>query len=298
MIDAYDPAQAAMDCDFVQAAYDMFASDESDLTPDPSGHIPPGWSFVAWIKMSDFCLWMHTPRFYGFIARCDADSDAHIIALRGTKDWMEWYDDFSVFKVPFAQAPDAGRVSHGFDSIYTTLHVHRPPIGHEVAVRMGSRPSVILPGTFGEQVAQILRERPAKAGSKGPSLVVTGHSLGAALSTLFVMEHFRKPNPAVHRFCSIASPRVGDGRFVAVFNALKITSWRIFNKQDIVPQMPLAMLGFEHVNEPHEYDSHGKVRWSPVCWHAIDTYIALIRDRPVTGTCALTAEHRALLQQQ
>jgi hypothetical protein len=37
---------------------------------------------------------------------------------------------------------------------------------------------------------------------------------------------------------SFASPKVGDQTFVGAFNQLGLTSWRVVNKQDIVPHLP------------------------------------------------------------
>ena len=110
----------------------------------------------------------------------------------------------------------------------------------------------------------------------GTSVEITGHSLGAALATLYTMENARTNNITNPALCTFASPAVGDADFVSAFNALGLTSWRIVNQPDIVPKLPPASLGFAHVNTLQQYSSVGKVKSSATCWHALATYLSLI----------------------
>jgi len=88
----------------------------------------------------------------------------------------------------------------------------------------------------------------------------------------------------------IGSPRVGDSTFVASFNNLGLTSWRIANVPDIVPYLPPAFLDFAHIDVLQSFSSIGKVRSSPYCWHSLATYLSLIDTsaRP-SPDCLLTA---------
>lgn len=287
---------------FVIDAYSMYDADNTNLTPVPI--TPRGWELVAWIQMSDFVLGNKQPKFYGYIARSGASPDAHVIAIRGTEGWVEWYDDFSIFKVPFAQVPNAGRVSHGFDTIYSTLKV----VPHPQAV-FGAKGLTIAPdgrslqGSFGEQVAQIIDARPRSLTpgviAPAPSVIVTGHSLGAALCTLYAIEHVAKKQSGLPMVCTFASPRVGDANFVKAFNVFGLTSWRIVNAPDIVPNTPPDILGYAHVDVESLFDSKNLVRWSPSCWHAMTTYLALLDNKlmPDPG-CALGTKEIDLLAQQ
>src|SRR5215472_14011749 len=235
MSSPFDPQTAASDGHFILAAYAMYAVNNDDLTPNYAQFMPDGWDLVAWIEMSDFILGQRAPRFYGFIARNRADTDAHVIALRGTEGWLEWYDDFSIFKVPFAQVKDCGLVAHGFDEIYQTLHVRRPPKVGEAPDAVGSNQSVRVGGSFADQVESVASDRPPRPATPGapsaPSFAVTGHSLGAALCTLYAMEHARRQKPGSLRLSTFASPRVGDANFASIFNGLGLTSWRVVNAQ-------------------------------------------------------------------
>ena len=114
--------------------------------------------------------------------------------------------------------------------------------------------------------------RPTSTGS----IEITGHSLGAALATLYTLENAltdKIPNPGL---CTFASPFVGDSTFAGAFNGLGLTSWRIVNSPDIVPNLPPEILGFTHINTLQLYNSSGNVQPSLSCWHALATYLSLI----------------------
>jgi hypothetical protein len=55
-----------------------------------------------------------------------------------------------------------------------------------------------------------------------------------------------------------------------------LTSWRIVNAPDIVPNLPPEILGFTHINTLQLYNSSGNVQPSLSCWHALATYLSLI----------------------
>lgn len=124
--------------------------------------------------------------------------------------------------------------------------------------------------------------------------VVTGHSLGAALSTLFVIENKEKQKFDIATSCTFASPRVGNVQFGIAFNELPITSGRIVNSYDIVPRLPFripGILDFEHGNTEYRYSSGGEVKFSPVCWHEMQTYLHLLDpEQPLDATCAVPLE--------
>ncbi|HET9342907.1 MAG TPA: lipase family protein [Candidatus Eremiobacteraceae bacterium] len=296
-----DPAAAVRYGEFVIDAYAMYQGNQSSLTPAPI--VPAGWALVAWIQMSDFVLFNSTPKFYGYIARNANSPDQHLIVIRGTVGWVEWIDDCSILKVPFAQAPGAGRVAYGFDKIYSTMNV--VPKTSTLAKTLAVSPSQTLTGSFGEQVDQLVAARPRSAAlppdavEPPPSLVVTGHSLGAALCTLYVMEHAAKKQAGAPTICTFASPRVGDSVFVAAFNALALTSWRIVNVQDLVPGLPPPLLGYAHVDCETAKDSNGLVQWTPTCWHVMETYLALLDGSLKPGSdCALSAQDLASVRSQ
>jgi len=287
-----DKQEAVLYGKFVNAAYAMFKGPRkgTPLQPEPEpADIPEPYELVAWINMSDyFFWWREKPKFYGFIARHREQKHNFVLVIRGTKGWVEWLDDFMARLVPFRQVPNAGRVENGFEVIYSTLKVvHRYGAAEAGSIAKAAPTSAPAPKqiekTFGEQLEDLADslEEPAVQEqirmAKGPrprrSFAVTGHSLGSALATLFVMKN--KDRFDITTICTFASPRVGDTQFAQQFNLLPLTSWRIVNCQDIVPKLPLRLpfFDYQHVATPYEFSSAGVVKWGPACWHSMSTYL-------------------------
>jgi Lipase (class 3) len=262
---------------FVKAAYSMY--DPATLTPAPSVDFPAGYQLTAWINMRDFILGSTDPVFYGFIARSMTDASQFVLAIRGTLNGVEWWDDVNAaIKTPF-KVPGCGSVGAGFARIYNTLEVIERPTG--AATAPAAAQSLRSIGGFCQQVAALVRRHSAATvratgRDTSGSIEITGHSLGAALATLYTLENAlteKIPNPGL---CTFASPFVGDSTFASAFNGLGLTSWRIVNASDIVPKLPPEILGFAHINTLQLYNSSGNVQPSLTCWHALATYLSLI----------------------
>ncbi len=103
---------------------------------------------------------------------------------------------------------------------------------------------------------------------------VTGHSLGAALATLYVATNASDRQLHVSRVYTFASPLVGDTEFVATFDRLDVESWRIADPYDVVTVLPL--LGFRHVNNLVEANPGDRVNRTVECLHSMDTYLYLV----------------------
>lgn len=286
MSQLFDNSIASFYGQFVQAAYAMFKNPQSadPLRPEPSG-IPATHELGAWILMSDFILDVAEPKFYGIVAHGVNDPNSRIIAIRGTEGAIEWLDDAAAIPVPFRQVPSAGRVAQGFDKIYSTLKVVKRRLHSEPVPAEGAAPETFS-GSFAEQLEQLAISREAKRGQAPPSAegrprpqrptIVAGHSLGAALATLFVMENDSKRKFDIATLCTFASPRVGNMEFVHLFNQLPITSWRIVNTRDIVPKLPPhipIVLDYGHVNDEHAFNSSDFAKNNLLCWHAMETYL-------------------------
>jgi predicted lipase len=285
---------------FVQAAYTMFRNPNQDpLRPEPAG-IPQGWELGAWIHMSDFLLTFEKPEFYGIVCRKIDDPNTRIIAIRGTEGAVEWIDDASALLKHFRQVPDAGCVATGFDRIYSSLKVvkrrlaeDREPVAETPAT------SETFAGSFADQLDQLavsreiargVRRTEAEARPLRP-MVVAGHSLGAALTTLFVMENDSKHKFDITTCCTFASPRVGDLDFARAFDRLRIDSWRIVNTLDVVPKLPPhlpLLLEYDHVDTAYPFTSSTFAKNSLVCWHAMETYLhSLDATYPLRQDCQL-----------
>lgn len=86
------------------------------------------------------------------------------------------------------------------------------------------------------------------------TVIVTGHSAGAAVGTLWVAHRLEQGDK--HHFVvdTFGSPRVGDPTFAAAFTKAtadrKIPVTRFHNGDDPVPTQPLEALGYAHVGTP------------------------------------------------
>jgi hypothetical protein len=289
----FNPIAAAFYGQFLEAAYTMYAADPNNITPAQSSDFPPGYQLSAWVQMQDFILGSTIPKFYGFIAQNTDDPNQFILAIRGTSNGMEWWDDANaILKVPFSD-PASGSVAYGFARIYNTLKV--------VECRTSATAAAFVPqtmtsvGGFSRQVSALVRRRAAataQAAGVAPSasIAISGHSLGAALATLYALDNARNDQTPAPLLCTFASPRVGDSTFASAFNGLGLASWRLVNSPDVVPHFPPEFLGFSHVNALQLFNSSGKVKSSPSCWHSLATYLSLIDTQlqPAAG-CRPTA---------
>ena len=293
---SFDPGKAAYYGQFVAAAYDMYAANNNDLQPAPK-NIPPGWELSAWINMSDFLFHISEPKFYGIVAHEIVNPDHRIIAIRGTEGIVEWLDDAaSIMMVPFREVPSAGRVAFGFDNIYSTIKI--VPVAHP-ASGLSAAATPELTGSFADQLEQLALRREAERGvahqfaegstRRARPTVVTGHSLGSALATLFVLENSVKHKFDISLCTTLASPKVGNLEFKHLFDALPLTSWRIVNICDVVPKLPPTLpfiLDYEHVAEAYPFDSRPFAKKNLGCYHSIDTYLHWLNSSlPLAAEC-------------
>jgi C1A family cysteine protease/GH25 family lysozyme M1 (1,4-beta-N-acetylmuramidase) len=292
----FDPKAASSYGQFVQAAYTMYSADPNNLQPKPSTDFPAGFRMAAWVQMNDFLLSSTGPQFYGFVAQSAQNANQFIVAIRGTSDLEEWWDDLNALgKTPF-RVPNCGMVADGFARIYDTLQVVECPPAGAAAAAPRLTPPV---GSFAQQVTALVRRRQTQGATRpmggnpfaqSASVEITGHSLGAALATLYAMENAHTGQIASPMLCTFASPLVGDATFASAFNVLNLTSWRVDNAPDLVTMLPPPQLGFVHVNTAVPVNSALKVWPNPGCWHSLATYLSLIdpTKQPDTG-CRLPA---------
>jgi hypothetical protein len=288
-------AQAVTLGKLVNVAYTMYRSATSNPLPTPPSPVMAGFEFVAWVQMKDFIFSGTDYAFYGFIARDTSKPNAYVLAIRGTQDLEEWWDDLtSMVLVPMT---NFGQVGYGFNRIYQTMRVIYPltPVVAGAAAARATPESLEPAGTFAAQVSAAVQRhaatRAAAAAAPGApapiplmSITVTGHSLGSALATLYVAENSLTKKATVPLICTLASPRVGDQTFATTFNGLGIESWRVVNELDLVPNLPY--FGFQHVAVEYEYNSGSETVWSLACWHSIDTYLHLLDPKqPLLASC-------------
>src|SRR5215475_2231790 len=92
----YEPAYAVRLGLFVKTAYAMYdnAQPPGNPTPTPPVPIQPGYNFVGWVQMKDFFIHEQDYSFYGILAQNQSNPNRYVLAIRGTRSDIEWWDDF------------------------------------------------------------------------------------------------------------------------------------------------------------------------------------------------------------
>lgn len=262
-LDPLDPTTAVVLGPFVEAAYKQFRGHPNDLNP-MTIPLPPTYTLLRTIQMSDFLVGPAVPQFYGFLA-VGGSPTTQVVALRGTATPTEWFDDLHWDQVPFAPVANGGEVAEGFYDIYRTMTTMTP-----------GQPET-TPGIAGLAVAV----------DPAVPLVVTGHSLGGALTTMLVAD-LTANTPLTPQAWTFASPKVGDSGFAARYGALSTVSWRIYNIVDLAPWIPIDNNdAYQHVTTGYALNSLTYARWSVGCAHAMNTYLhGLSPTVPLDAACA------------
>lgn len=160
---------------------------------------------------------------------------------------------------------------------YYDLMIAKHNLHDDVWVHMGFHTQLTKNNVYNK-----LLEKINELNKKYPDyeVYVTGHSLGAALSTLFgYMLSREKPKLNV-TVVSFASPRVGDYEWKKQFeNRENLTHYRITNERDVVTAVP--MFYYQHVginiklnDKSYNIFSKGEYPWYQYslfnCWKASD----------------------------
>ncbi|HNP70301.1 MAG TPA: lipase family protein [Kouleothrix sp.] len=256
----FDPAAAARYGVFVEYAYLMFealehSGDPGNLTPPaPDGfEATTDTTIVAYLSALDTFV-SGERRFYGFVARGISSPNQIVVAIRGTADFTEWFDDFELWPVEFAPIPAAGMVEYGFYELFASME----------ALDATGRPLDLL-------------GLPALAGVELPVVTIVGHSLGGALATMYALLALDE-NPDLTPLTSLytlASPALGDEQFASYFNTMVPLSQRVWNTADIVPKA-LNWLYTQVDQDGSPISPLPEVRASWPCEHALTTYLWLL----------------------
>jgi hypothetical protein len=264
-----DLSQAIKFAQLVNAAY---AIDPSDMANSAGQSISAGgtaYTVVTTIYANDLATEMNPLRgtnivSIGLILQATGAGDV-VIAIRGTEGIMEWIQDAKFAMVPCPFLAGAGNTEDGFTAMYNSL---------AISSSGNASPRVV------SALATLAFPQPVNAAT---SVTICGHSLGGALITLLALDVsvnsiFR--NPTVY---SYASPRAGDASFVAMYNHMVPNTFRIANRVDLVPKLPLPPL-YDHVLGLYELNPVQLLPLPPrilvkptiACEHILDTYLYLL----------------------
>ncbi len=196
----------------------------------------------------------------GFICQAAGTGDV-VIAIRGTEGIQEWINDAHFLLVTCPFLAGAGNTEDGFTAMYNSLRTGDPAGSPTVVNALATLP-------FPQPVS---------------SVTICGHSLGGALVTLLALDlaaNTNFKNPMVY---SYASPRTGDPLFVSTYNQVVKNSFRIANRLDLVPKLPLPpdydhVLALQELNPIQLFPLPPKilVKLTFTCEHSLDSYLYLL----------------------
>jgi hypothetical protein len=209
---------------------------------------------------------------FGYLAVSAAKELVAII--RGTDTLLEWAHDAEFLMVPCPITGAAGHSEDGFTAVYLSLRIGQANGSASVK----------------DAIQAYLSSGAAT------SVTVCGHSLGGALATLLTFDvglNTSCHNPSGYTY---ASPRTGDHAFAAGYNSAIPATYRIANRQDLVPKLPpIIPWPYEHVNTQYELvPAFLAINPTLLCEHILPTYLWLMAIQAgvpgyaLSGGCAWT----------
>ncbi|EDQ87174.1 uncharacterized protein MONBRDRAFT_38123 [Monosiga brevicollis MX1] len=145
-----------------------------------------------------------------------------IVAFQGTHDLTQWIDDLDFFKADL-QYPGASsdvKVHSGFYKAYRQVKQNVDQV-----------------------VNQTLFNNPEY------TILVTGHSLGAALAAMCSLDlSIGHPQARILHY-TYGQPRVGNQAFAQFYESHNLAQhYRMTHNEDPVPHLPLESMGFYHIS--------------------------------------------------
>lgn len=205
---------------------------------------------------------------FGFLAVSGAKELVAII--RGTDSILEWLHDASFLMVQAPITGAHGLTEDGFTAIYKSFRIG-PANGTQSAK---------------ESIKGYLDNGAAT------SVTVCGHSLGGALATYLTLDVGLNTSCHAPTSYTYASPRSGDHTFAGSYNAAIASTYRIENRQDLVPKLPpILPLPYEHVNTKFELNPPpNQINPTIPCMHHLTTYLWLMSQLTGASTFPLDSD--------
>ncbi|KAJ0408601.1 hypothetical protein P43SY_008948 [Pythium insidiosum] len=155
------------------------------------------------------------------------DLSAVIVAFRGSMDVMNWIDNLTfVKKKAYPKFPHV-RVHEGFFWVYMSVA------------------SQVVPA-----VRKLLKTHP------NAPVIVTGHSLGGAVTALCAFDLALLHHIPVNAVYTFGEPRVGNDAFSAELHHAIPSIFRVTHFRDVVPHLPPTWIGFRHGPQEVFYDEY------------------------------------------
>jgi len=207
---------------------------------------------------------------FGFLALSDPLAGEVLAVIRGTDTILEWLHDGAFLTVPSPITGAPGLTEDGFTAVYKSLRI--APDDGSLTARDSIKSSL-----------------DTGAASR---VTVCGHSLGGALATLLTLDVGLNTSCRTPTAYTYASPRVGDHIFASSYNAVISASYRIVNRQDLVPQLPpILPLPYEHTNTQYELNPPpNRINPTLLCMHHLTTYLWLMDQLVGTNQSSLDSD--------
>ena len=149
------------------------------------------------------------------------------IIFRGSQTINEWQQDFIQQQSNYLNS----KFSH-LQTKSHSLQSYKNSSGISPSIHKGF---IYIYEQFRQQILDALKNI-----SNISNIIISGHSLGAAISTINALDLFQQNYKSIVVY-NFASPRVGDPVFVEIFNNSEIKNFRIVNIADIIPTLPLSV---------------------------------------------------------
>jgi hypothetical protein len=243
---ALSPNLAATTMAAIDQAYIDWETNGYRPTP-PTGYANYFYRIYGWEGV--FSLGLEK---YGLIFQSSMVPGQYLVAIRGTEDATEWvYNfDWSTTQFPTSGGVD---VATGFYDIYTQSQAGQ------------------LPPSMQQQLRNWITQTNPK------SLIITGHSLGGALASLFAYDLSAGGSTLPITFVSYASPRVGKSNWQSEFNSAFPDALRVYNTEDVVPFAPPSeFVGYEPVGIDWQVEFEPSDWWNWINPDALRTNHSLL----------------------
>jgi hypothetical protein len=168
--------------------------------------------------------------YMGVLTSMGSSSDASLyIVFRGSSSIRNWIEDAEIKKVEYTTFPECH------------CKVHK--------------------GFYNSALSIMDQIRNSDTIHNAKSIIVTGHSYGAAVAQLVGMELATKIDPGKIAVYNFGQPRVGDYNYSRFVNN-RIPLWRVVHAKDLVPHVPPMDYGFDYYHSCTEIfeDSESNVR--------------------------------------
>jgi len=145
----------------------------------------------------------------------DRDHDQIVISFRGTHNIYDWLDNLDAVQMKYPHV-DGGYVHKGFYEAWKD-----------------DLEKSIMPS-----ITELMTEH------RGKSMLITGHSLGAALAQLCALDVAQiAGNESTIYLYTFGSPRWGNKKMAQYFESMVDFHFRLVNEKDMVPTLPYESMG-------------------------------------------------------